>query len=76
MRRYGLGTGRAIDDSAGPYRLTHDLTYPEAALGHALDLGSPVVQQHNDHVRGTIAGDDVGTTDWQGRMAHHTPGED
>lgn len=72
----GLCTGRAIDDSDGPYRLTHDLKYHEAALGHALDLGSPAVQQHNDHFRGTIAGDYVGTTYWQGRMAHHTPGED
>lgn len=72
----GLCTGRAIDDSDGPYRLTHDLKYHEAALGHAIDLGSPAVQQHNEHFRETIAGDYVGTTYWQGRMAHRTPCED
>lgn len=72
----GLCTGRAIEDSDEPYRLTHDLKYHEAALGHAMDLGSPAVQQHNDHFRNTIAGDYVGTTYWQGRMAHRSPGED
>ena len=47
----------------------------DGAQERLLLLGE-AVQQHNDHFRGTIAGDYVGTTYWQGRMAHHTPGED
>lgn len=57
-----------VDIPDGPLRMTHDLAFHEAAYASAAQLGSPALERHDAHLRGTIAGEYQGTTYWRGRI--------
>lgn len=61
-------TAASVRDTGKDKEITHWLKYHQAAYQNASDLGSPAVQQHEDHFQEILDGELVSTTYWQGRM--------
>lgn len=60
--------GATVKDQPDGKEITHWLKYHQAAYRNATDLGSPALQQHEEHFQNILDGELVETTYWQGRM--------
>lgn len=60
--------GATVKDQSDGKEITHWLKYHQAAYRNATDLGSPALQQHEEHFQNILDGELVETTYWQGRM--------